>query len=271
MSFQEGQNVMRCEPYTYAVREEQTSSVCDWCMIIREKLQFICSACKMVYYCSKFCQTNAWHNHHKLECKILKKSKLKKYCKGLSVDESSIPSEFAKFANSSKSDLLAATMNHNNNLVLTYSRLMARTILKLYKDFEEGKEQAFVILPNGRKRSFDDLISHENQVLQKPQIRQGFEQCYSTLREWFGEKLPSREEILDIYAKVLLNSIDILENGILSKGKGLYLDASVIKHSCYPNAKCAECPSGNGKVKILRTLDKVSVNFFISKFLTFNK
>lgn len=48
--------------------------------------------------------------------------------------------------------------------------------------------------------------------------------------------LPNSTELLQIYGKLLINSFNILDNEMNSIGTGLYLGASVVDHSCNPNA-----------------------------------
>ena len=74
MSYNKGEVVLRCKPFSYIVKNHVLSSVCDFCLSseqIKNSLKK-CSNCKIVYYCNVSCQKNAWYSHHKEECTYLK-------------------------------------------------------------------------------------------------------------------------------------------------------------------------------------------------------
>lgn len=49
-------------------------------------------------------------------------------------------------------------------------------------------------------------------------------------------QLPNSAEILGLYGRICVNSYNILDSDMNSIGVGIYLGASIIDHSCKPNA-----------------------------------
>ena len=140
-------------------------------------------------------------------------------------------------------------------LVIMALRLIARTILKL--KYDDGYEN-YVELPNGTRRYFKDLVSHKEEILQDYRKMIQFNSLYSILEMWFGdiEQIPSKEIVLEIFGKILINSITLVDEygdhgGVI--GKGLFLDASVINHSCIPNAIYVY----HGKELIVKTIEEI--------------
>ena len=77
MVYERGEDVLQEEPFAYCVIADNRSLVCDFCLRIanyKEDLK-ICSACKVVHYCDKYCQKKGWRSHHRSECKFIKNSK----------------------------------------------------------------------------------------------------------------------------------------------------------------------------------------------------
>ena len=67
-----GQEIMRCQPFIYAIKSEYRNKICDWCLKLKNEVESLkpCTKCLYVHYCSKSCQTSAWKSHHRFECKI---------------------------------------------------------------------------------------------------------------------------------------------------------------------------------------------------------
>lgn len=173
--------------------------------------------CKVVYYCEKQgCQKNAWLTYHREECAYLRK----------------------------------VAPNVPTHTV----RLMARIILKLRN--VEGRRQ-FDELPDWpegqNQRYFDDLLSHQKEIVRDPERIEAFHAFYVILQKCLGEKLPPKSDVLDIYGRILINSFDITCNGYQSVGVGLYLGASVLDHSCDPNAVAVF----KGREIIIRTISQI--------------
>lgn len=58
------------------------------------------------------------------------------------------------------------------------------------------------------------------------------------LEDFMGDtiKLPNSAEILGLYGRICVNSYNILNSDMNSIGVGIYVGASIIDHSCKPNA-----------------------------------
>ena len=50
------------------------------------------------------------------------------------------------------------------------------------------------------------------------------------------EDMIPKSDLFEIYCKVLINSFNIMDDDYLPVGIGLYLEASVLDHDCWPNA-----------------------------------
>ena len=122
-------------------------------------------------------------------------------------------------------------------------RMIGRVVLKLNK----GGSKEFATLPNGKKRYFQDLMSHEEEISKDAKRMEEFEKFYFLLQALLAEKLPEKDELLRIYGRLLVNQLGINDN-FGNIGVGLYLDASAIDHACDPNTVYIS----NGKQLILR-------------------
>ena len=131
--YKAGQEVMRCEPFAHAIKNEYRTIVCDWCLAFKKKEGELkkCGQCIFVYYCNRTCQLNAWRSYHNLECKLFKFfSEMELTFRAL---------------NHNLVESILPTKNHN-------SVFLARILLKL----KNGRD--YVILPNGQKRFFKELF-----------------------------------------------------------------------------------------------------------------
>lgn len=78
-----------------------------------------------------------------------------------------------------------------------------------------------------------------------------FTSLCGVLFEFLGETLmPNTAELMGIYGRICINSFNILDLNMNSIGVGIYLGASVIDHSCKPNALVVF----EGNTIIVRTL-----------------
>lgn len=63
------------------------------------------------------------------------------------------------------------------------------------------------------------------------------ESLHSVLKEYLAPgSLPNDVEFLGIYGRLCINSFNILDDDLNSVGTGIYLAASILDHSCKPNA-----------------------------------
>lgn len=114
-------------------------------------------------------------------------------------------------------------------------RLMARVIVKLNNPSKIKPEATF----NNETRSFSDLMSHEEDILNDSLRLMQFSQVYKALTEFMGTDCGfSKQELLDIFGKVCVNHFAIDDDDEEHEshlGLGLYLGASALDHSCSPN------------------------------------
>lgn len=60
---------------------------------------------------------------------------------------------------------------------------------------------------------------------------------HAVLKEYLApEHFPNQTEFLGIYGRLCINSFNILDDDLNSIGTGIYLAASILDHSCKPNA-----------------------------------
>lgn len=111
--------------------------------------------------------------------------------------------------------------------------MMSRLIRKLQKggDFVKGFYTAKYY------RRFGDLMSHEDDIRQDVLRMEHFRSLLVVLRSLVDEAaMPSNLELLHIFGKMCINSFNILDDEMNSIGTGMYLGASIMDHSCRPNA-----------------------------------
>ena len=64
-----------------------------------------------------------------------------------------------------------------------------------------------------------------------------FQMCYSLLKGTLKDNLPTKSEVLEIYGKIIVNGLKILDGNMSNVGHGLYIGTSILDHSCSPNAQ----------------------------------
>ncbi|XP_025270921.1 histone-lysine N-methyltransferase SMYD3 isoform X1 [Camponotus floridanus] len=113
------------------------------------------------------------------------------------------------------------------------ARLMARIILKLNRG---GADQVgYYTEKNFRK--FKDLMSHYSDLKKDAKRLEHFTTLCAVLFEFLeGETMPNIAELMGIYGRICTNCFNILDLNMNTIGAGIYLGASVIDHSCKPNA-----------------------------------
>ena len=154
-SYQKGQEVLRCQPFTYVIYSNYRAIVCDYCLkYCKNKNQDLkkCSACKKVYYCGILCQKKAWKSHHQDECAYLRK----------------IPAKILS--------------NHGWQIL--------RTILKLQNNCatrNDEKNNFATLLPNGKTRFYKDLMSHQKEISMDPRAMETFNSIFLLLQFSLGQ------------------------------------------------------------------------------------
>jgi len=109
---------------------------------------------------------------------------------------------------------------------------MARIIFKL----KEGGLKKFAILPDGSHRYFEDLMTNRKEIVKDSKRVDAFLSFFAVLEDYVGNDLPPKPEVLDIFGRVVTNTFNIMNDDYQDIGVGLYLEASIIDHSCAPNA-----------------------------------
>lgn len=113
------------------------------------------------------------------------------------------------------------------------ARMMAKIIWKLQYG---GYLQKFYYSRNGY-RKFNDLMAHLDDIKWDEKRQEHVESLYCVLKEYLmPEHLPNKTEFLGIYGRLCINSFNILDDDLNSIGTGIYLAASILDHSCKPNA-----------------------------------
>lgn len=118
-------------------------------------------------------------------------------------------------------------------LVPDAALIMSRIIRKLHKggDFQKG------FYTTKYYRRFGDLMTHENDIKKDVKRIEHFRSLLVVLRSLVDEAImPDNAELLQIFGKICINSFNILDDDMNSIGTGIYLGASVMDHSCRPNA-----------------------------------
>ncbi|XP_017770088.1 PREDICTED: histone-lysine N-methyltransferase SMYD3 isoform X2 [Nicrophorus vespilloides] len=113
------------------------------------------------------------------------------------------------------------------------ARLLARLIRKLQK----GGDLVKSYYSEGNFRMFKDLMSHYTDLKENSKKMEHFVSLYGVLHEFFGGVgLPNSAELMGMYGRMCVNSFNICDSELVSLGTGIYLGASIVDHSCKPNA-----------------------------------
>uniref|UniRef100_A0A1Q3FDL6 Putative histone-lysine n-methyltransferase smyd3 n=1 Tax=Culex tarsalis TaxID=7177 RepID=A0A1Q3FDL6_CULTA len=155
-----------------------------------------CSNCLYVRYCNRFCQKEAWPDHQE-ECGKLK------LCEA------------------------------ESRIVPDAALMMSRIIRKLLKggDVQKGYYTA------KSYRRFWDLMAHEEDIRKDAKRMEHFQSLVVVLRSLIDEAaMPENQELFRIFGKMCINSFNVLDDEMNSIGTGMYLGASIMDHSCRPNA-----------------------------------
>ncbi|KAL3872214.1 hypothetical protein ACJMK2_040152 [Sinanodonta woodiana] len=120
------------------------------------------------------------------------------------------------------------------NVPLDSVRLMLRILIRtqlLEKEDHSTTETVW-------RRSFNDLMSHIDEIQEDPGRSQQFVQIVYTLRGLCQGQLdlPPVKQLMEVFGRVTINSFTICDGDLQSVGVGLYLGASYLDHSCQPNA-----------------------------------
>ena len=78
--------------------------------------------------------------------------------------------------------------------------------------FQSGGSLETASLPDGSKRRFDDLMSHQREIVRDSGRMEAFGSFFTVLQDCLGESLPPKPEVLEIYGRILINSFNIMDD-----------------------------------------------------------
>lgn len=80
-------------------------------------------------------------------------------------------------------------------------------------------------------------MPHLDDVKYDEKRMEHLQSLHEILKEYLApEHFPNQTEFLGIYGRFVINSFNILDDDLNSVGTGIYLAASILDHSCKPNA-----------------------------------
>ncbi|CAG2101921.1 unnamed protein product, partial [Medioppia subpectinata] len=134
MAFTVGSVIMKCKPLVHTLNNKQKSNRCDFCFKTNDNLRK-CSKCQSMYYCDQKCQRMDWSECHRQECRI--------------------------YAD-----------HYGRCLTGDCDRLLLRLHLTL-ENRPEMRSQTHELF-NGQKRCFDDLMTHNEDIITDGQRMKNF-------------------------------------------------------------------------------------------------
>ncbi|KAK4881149.1 hypothetical protein RN001_004468 [Aquatica leii] len=113
----------------------------------------------------------------------------------------------------------------------------ARLLFRLIKKLGKGGSNIKSYYTKTKYRKFKDLMSHYPNIKDDPIRMEHFMSLCGVLSELLGnEFMPNTVELMGIYGRMCVNSYSICDDELKTLGTGIYLAASIIDHSCQPNA-----------------------------------
>jgi hypothetical protein len=104
-------------------------------------------------------------------------------------------------------------------------------LIKLKKGGSEEYEE----LPDGTKRYFSTLMTHENNISKDKVRKDAFSLYFKLVQMCFGEDAYNPVDVFKVFCRLLINSVGMYSGMDGGFGTGLYLAISAIDHSCQPN------------------------------------
>ena len=218
MGYRRGTTIYRCLPFSYVVSESVKSLVCDFCLrshfdeniAPNNETMKRCSGCKTVYYCQGKLSTI---QHKYIFVKLISRKIIITY----------LNTYFIFLASCQKNAWL--TYHREECMYLRKVapkippdsvRLMARIILKL----RNGGAKECDVLPDGQQRYFDDLLTHQKEIVRDSSRIEAFQNFYLVLKDCLDKLLPPKAEVLDIFGRILINSFNLMNDKFQSVGVG---------------------------------------------------
>ncbi|RVE50206.1 hypothetical protein evm_005041 [Chilo suppressalis] len=114
------------------------------------------------------------------------------------------------------------------------ARILAKIINKLSRG-DGHSHRAFYSATSFRM--WKDLMSHYSDLKADKRRMDHFTSLCVVLYEFLKDlSLPNTVELMGLYGRMVINSFTILDTDLNSIGTGVYLAASILDHSCDPNA-----------------------------------
>ncbi|XP_055327375.1 uncharacterized protein LOC129580742 [Paramacrobiotus metropolitanus] len=200
--YREGDVIFRSEPWVYCVLESASTSICYRCLRQPDEGVRRCTQCQFAHYCSDQCQKSDWTLRHRPECKVIQRIMREK------------PSE---------------------SLPRDFLFILCKMIPKLKKNHKSDSDGACQPLS---VRTFEDLMSHEQEFSQNPALPVLYASWkpYLDLLDKGSSVCPDVDAFIRLYGKFNINAFSLADYFLGDTGKGLYLGPSILDHSCIPNA-----------------------------------
>ncbi|KAF2894223.1 hypothetical protein ILUMI_11948 [Ignelater luminosus] len=112
----------------------------------------------------------------------------------------------------------------------------ARLLARLLKKLEKGGNTIKSFYAPNKFRMFKDLMSHYPNLKEDSRRMEHFVSLCGVLNEFLDGFIPNTVELIGIYGRMCVNSFNISDEELRSLGTGIYLGASILDHSCQPNA-----------------------------------
>lgn len=212
--YRSGDIIMTVKPLVYVLVNSMKSKLCDYCLCFKSELMS-CGNCSQMFYCNQNCQQNDW-SYHRLECDLFR-------------DNNGLKSSF-------KIMIRLWLMITNDESIATkpYCLPSGRHIclndIKVNDNFEEDINSIMDHnIDISLERDLDRMSVKEMAVFKFKLLVQKFIECkldpdLKLLWKLFGR----------LWSHVL--RIEVIESDNYNSAYGLFVEASVIRHSCEPNA-----------------------------------
>ncbi|KAL0850513.1 hypothetical protein ABMA28_012302 [Loxostege sticticalis] len=114
----------------------------------------------------------------------------------------------------------------------------ARMLAKIINKLSRGDGHSYRAFYTGNSfRMWKDLMSHYSDLKTDKKRMDHFSSLCMVLFEFLKDlSLPNTVELMGMYGRMVINSFTILDIDMNSIGTGIYLAASILDHSCNPNA-----------------------------------
>ncbi|XP_022125928.2 histone-lysine N-methyltransferase SMYD3 isoform X2 [Pieris rapae] len=114
----------------------------------------------------------------------------------------------------------------------------ARLLVKIINRLKRGDGTSYkVFYTRTSFRMWKDLMSHYSDLKKDKGRMEHFTSLCGVLYDFLNDmSLPNTVDLLGLYGRMVINSFTILDMDMNSIGSGVYIAASIIDHSCNPNA-----------------------------------